>query len=143
MPPPLVSIKALHSPQTQTVSVRDDAPQPVYRLAAGGRYRISVRGTYHYDDRSGHRADAECSTSNGGNTWAARTAGETAGQLDLVALGNHAWRATGTVTNGCSAEHTYRRTVSVETGTPLRMVINDPSRWLGDGSLTVTVVRVA
>jgi hypothetical protein len=143
MAPPLVNIKALHDAKTQTVSLRDDAPDPVYRLMAGGRYRLSVRGVYHYDDRVRHRADAECSTSNG-TDWAPRPVGEAMpGQFDLFDNGSHSWRATGTVANGCSAEHTYRHYVTVADNTPLRFVINDPSRWLGSGSLTLTIVRVA
>ena len=143
MPPPLISIRALHSPVTQTVSVRDDAPQPVYRLVAGGRYRVSVKGTYRYDDRARHHADAECSTTNG-STWVSRPVGEsTPGQLDLLVNGSHVWHATGTVVNGCSTTHTYRHSIAVEKATPLRLTINDPGRWLGNGSLAVTVVRIA
>jgi hypothetical protein len=142
MPPPLIAIRALHDAKTESVSVRDDAPDPVYRLVAGGRYRITVSGTYRYDDRTGHRADAECSRYDG--TWNARPAAETTpGEFDLLVNGAHYWRATGTVTNGCSAEHTYRRYLTVDKSTPLRFVINDPGRWLGTGSLNVTIVRVA
>ena len=142
MPPPLVSIRALHVTKTQTVSVRDDAPQPVYRLVAGGHYRISVRGVYHYDERVRHRADAECSTADG-STWSARHAGESAGQLDLIVNGSHYWHPTGAVVNGCSTDHTYRHYVTVDKGTPLQLVINDPGRWSGSGALTVSVVRIA
>jgi hypothetical protein len=141
MPPPLISIRALHAPKTQTVSVRDDAPQPIYRLVAGGRYRISVSGVYHYDDRTRHRSDASSSTSDG-TTWTSRPANQTTtGQYDLFAIGSHYWRATGTVVNGCSTQHTYVHYVTVHKGTPFRLVINDPTRWLGSGSLSVTVVR--
>jgi hypothetical protein len=144
MPPPLVSIRALHDAKTQQVSVRDDAPTPVYRLVAGARYRITVAGHYRYDDRTRHHADAGCSTSDG-TTWVARQPGEpTPGQYDLFVNGSHYWRATGTVVNGCSTTHTYRRYVTTaDKGVALRLAINDPSRWLGSGSLTVTVVRVA
>jgi len=142
MSPPLVSIRALHVTKTQTVSLHDDAPQPVYRLVAGGRYRISVRGVYHYDERTRHRADAECSTADG-STWSARRAGESPGQLDLIVNGSHYWRPTGAVVNGCSTDHTYRHYVTVDKGTPLQVVINDPSRWSGSGALTVSVVRIA
>ena len=143
MPPPLISIKTLHDPKTQTVSVRDDAPSPVYRLMAGDRYRVTVSGVYHYDDRTRHRADASCSTSDG-TTWTSRPSAETTpGQFDLFVNDSHSWHATGTVTNGCSAQHTYRHVVSVDKNTPLRLVVNDPNRWMGSGSLTVTVVRVA
>ena len=143
MPPPLINIRALHSPKSQTVDVRDDAPDPMYRLMAGGRYRITVKGVYHYDDRTRHRADAECSTSNG-TTWTSRPADEsTTGEYDLLVNGSQTWHATGTVINGCSAEHTYRHTITVVNNTPLRLAINDPNRWAGSGSLTVTVVRVA
>ena len=144
MPPPLISIKALHSPQTQSVDVRDDAPDPVYRLVAGARYRISVSGTYRYDDHTGHRADAACSRTAG--IWSTHPpVVTTAGQYDLLVNGSSYWHATGSVTNGCSAEHTYRRYVNVDKdkSTALRLVINDPSRWLGTGSLSVTIVRVA
>src|SRR4051795_6033640 len=142
MAPPLVSIRALHSAVTQTVSLHDDPAQPVYRLVAGGHYRVTVKGTYRYDDRARHHADAECSTSDG-TTWSARSAGETPGRFDLVTNGSHYWHPTGAVVNGCSTDHTYRHYVTVDKGTPLRLVINDPSRWLGSGSLTVSVVRIA
>jgi hypothetical protein len=144
MPPPLVSIRALHDAKTQQVSVRDDAPTPVYRLVAGARYRITVAGHYRYDDRTRHHADAGCSTSDG-TTWVARQPGEpTPGQYDLFVNGSHYWRATGTVVNGCSSTHTYRHYLTTtDKGVALRLAINDPSRWLGSGSLTVTVVRVA
>ena len=143
MPPPLLNIRALNVARTQTVSVRDDAPQPVYRLLAGGRYRIRVRDVYHYDDRTRHRADAECSTRDG-STWSPRPADEsTPGQFDLIVNGSHAWHPTGAVVNGCSTDHTYRHVLTVDKNTPLRFVVNDPSRWLGRGSLSVTIVRVA
>jgi hypothetical protein len=142
MPPPLIAIRALHSAKTQTVSVRDDNPQPIYRLVSGGRYRITVAGTYRYDDRFRHRADAACSTRDR-TTWLSRPVNQsTAGQYDLFVNGSHHWRARGTVTDGCSAEHTYVHRVAVDKRTALRLVINDPDRWLGKGSLTVTVVRV-
>jgi hypothetical protein len=144
MPPPLVSIRALHVAKTQTVSLRDDAPTPVYRLVAGARYRITVAGHYRYDDRTRHHADAECSTADG-TTWVARQPDEaTAGQFDLFVNGSHYWHPTGAVVNGCSTAHTYRHYVTTtDKGVALRLVINDPGRWLGNGSLAVTVVRIA
>ena len=144
MPPPLLSIRALHVAKTQTVSVRDDAPQPVYRLVANARYRISVAGRYRYDDRTRHHADAECSTTDG-TTWVSSQPDEPMpGQFDLFVNGMQSWHPTGTVVNGCSAEHTYKRYVSTtDKAVALKLAINDPSRWLGTGSLTVTVVRVA
>jgi hypothetical protein len=141
MPPPLLPIKALHAPVTQTVSARGDEPDPLYRLVAGARYRFSVSGVYHYDDRRRHRADAECSTSDG-ETWTKAPPDGTPGLYDLSVNGVSRWRATGDAVDGCSASHTYKRAATFEERTPLLMFIDNPNGWLGDGELTVTIERI-
>jgi hypothetical protein len=141
MPPPLMPIKALHEPVTVTVSARDDSPEPSYKLVAGGKYRFKVSGVYHYDDRSRHRADAECSTADG-TTWTKDPVDGTPGVYDLSVNGVTRWRATGEVVDGCSATHTYKRVLTFEERTPLLTVINNPNGWWGDGELTLTVERI-
>jgi hypothetical protein len=140
MPPPLLSLRALHRPQTVTVEARDPDPDPIYRLVAGGRYRFIVTGVYHYGDRRRHKADAECSTRDG-TTWVKQPPDAPAGIYDLSAIGSSRWRAVGESTGGCSSTHTYRRTVTVERRTPLALVIDNPDRWAGYGELRLTVER--
>jgi hypothetical protein len=140
MPPPLLSLRALHRPQTVTVEARDPDPDPIYRLVAGGRYRFIVTGVYHYGDRRRHKADAECSTRDG-TTWVKQPPDAPAGIYDLSAIGRSRWRAVGESTGGCSSTHTYRRTVTVERRTPLALVIDNPDRWAGYGELRLTVER--
>ena len=145
MPPPLQPITKLHTPVTQTVSPRDAAPQPVYKLVAGARYRVSVLGTYNFDGVRHHRADATCSTTDG-KTWSRalpETVTDVTGALDLSVNGQHNWHPTGTVAQGCSAEHTYRMSVTIGSkAQPLAMVLDDPNQWRAAGQLTVTVERI-
>jgi hypothetical protein len=144
MSPPLLLLKALHVAHTQSVSVRQDAAEPRFKVVSGGRYRFLVTGAYHYDGVKHHRADAECSTTDGDH-WSADPPADTAsstGTLDLFLNGKHRWRAVDADRHGCSATHTYRRIVTFADKAPLAFSIDDLQRWGGDGSLKVTVQRV-
>jgi hypothetical protein len=141
MPPPLLTLRKLHQPQSLTVDARDPEPQPVYRLVADGTYRFTVSGVYHYGERRREKADAECSTTDG-TTWVKRPADVPAGRYDLSVNGLDRWRATGESVAGCSTTHTYHRTVTVAERTPLRALIDNPDRWAGDGELLLTVERI-
>src|SRR4051794_5712547 len=81
MPPPLQTLKVGHT-VTTTVSPRH-ASDPAYRLVKGGRYAITVSGAYKYDGQRHHRADAECSTTDGKH-WHERAAAEDNGKVGLL-----------------------------------------------------------
>jgi hypothetical protein len=110
---------------------------------AGGRYQVTIRGSYNYDGQRHHRADAECSTTDGVH-WGAQAAAEddpSIGLLDLWLNGWHAWRATGK--SACSkTTHVYQQTFTFHHKAPLALSINDPAQWGADGSLKVTVHRI-
>jgi hypothetical protein len=141
MPPPLQTLK-VGATATTTVSPRW-APTPVYRLVKGGRYTFTVKGTYKYDGMRHHRADAECSTTDGKH-WTRQAAFEessTTGLLDLWVNTMHSWRAS--TKSGCSStQHTYTKTITVKKRSPLAYEIHDPAQWGADGQLKVTVHRV-
>ncbi len=141
MPPPLQTLKV---GQTVTTKVSPRyAPTPAYRLVKGGRYVFTVTGTYNYDGQRHHRADAECSTTDGKH-WTQRAAFEesgTTGLLDLWVNDMHAWKAP--TKSGCAtANHTYSKTMSVTKRVPLAYAIHDTAQWMANGQLKVTVHRV-
>lgn len=144
MNPPLFPLRATGVATTIRVSPRDPDPAPTYKLVADARYRVTVSGTYHYDDRRRHRADATCSTADG-STWGRATDPAVAGDgsLDLTVNGRHRWRPT-TATDGsaCDPDHRYHRVVTTTDATPLTLAIDDPQPWDDGGALTVTVQRV-
>jgi len=145
MDPPLQTL-----PVGQTVTTKVSPwrpPTPVYRLVKGGRYLVTVAGTYKYDGERGHRADAECSTTDGKH-WSAQAAFEDnakIGLLDLWLGHLHAWQPVTNTGGGCdTTHHSYQRTLTVTKNAPLRLSIDDPaSGWGTDGSLRVTVKRLA
>jgi hypothetical protein len=141
---PVYTIRHRNAPQHFTVDVQDAAPAPIFRVVGGGKYRFTVSGTYHYDGTAGHLADAECSAKDG-STFHDVAPGETlesAGGLDLAVNGSHRWSPTGTAANGCSAGHTYSRTITFADRQKLLPVIQDADRTESSGSLSVTVERV-
>jgi hypothetical protein len=145
MDPPLYALRRTGVDESLTVDARDDDPTPVFKVIGGGRYRLTVSGVYHYDDRRRHRADAECSTTNG-HDWSPLAADDTSprsGSLDLWVNGRHAWRPSTPDGNGCDATHHYQRTVTfAETG-PLTAALDLPDHWTADGSVTLTVRRLS
>src|SRR3954453_9882470 len=93
MAPPLQTIKPGQT-VTEQVSARY-APTPAYRVLADGRYQFTVTGTYTYDGQRHHRADAQCSTTDGKH-WSPRSANEAysdAGALRLWVNGRHSWQS--------------------------------------------------
>ena len=141
MPPPLQTLKV---GQTVTTKVSPRyAPTPAYRLVKGGRYTFTVTGTYNYDGQRHHRADAECSTTDGKH-WTKLAPFEesgTTGLLDLWVNDMHAWHAP--TKSGCAtAQHTYAKTMTFTKRTPLAYAIHDTTGWMADGQLKVTVQRV-
>jgi hypothetical protein len=142
MPPPLQTLKVGQT-ATTTVSPRY-APTPAYRLVKGGRYVFTVTGTYNYDGQRHHRADAECSTTDGKH-WYQRAAAEDTGKtglLDLWVNNMHAWKAP--TKSGCAvANHSYTKQMTVHRKTALAYAIHDTDQWGADGQLKVTVRRVA
>ena len=142
MPPPLQTLKV---GQTATTQVSPHyAPTPAYRMVKGGRYQFKVTGTYNYDGQRHHRADAECSTTDGKH-WRSRAAAEDTGKIGLLDLwvnDMHAWKAP--TKSGCATvHHTYTRTITVKKKTPLAYAIHDTAGWMSDGQLKVTVRRVS
>jgi hypothetical protein len=146
MAPPLFALRATGVDTTFSLDSRDSEPTPAFKVIGGGRYRFTVSGTYHYDDRRHHRADAECSTTDG-ETWTALADGEESkrsGRYDLWVNGRHAWRPVGPdASDGCDPTHHYQRTLSFPDNAPLTVNLELPEHWTADGSLTVTVRRVA
>jgi hypothetical protein len=141
MPPPLRTLKV---GQTVTTKVSPHyAPTPAYRVLKGGSYRFTVTGTYKYDGQRHHRADAECSTTDGQH-WKQRAAAEDTGKIGLLDLwvnDMHAWKAP--TKSGCAtAHHTYNKTVTFKKKAPLAYAIHDTAGWFSDGQLKVTVRRV-
>jgi hypothetical protein len=141
MPPPLQTLKV---GQTATTEVSPHyAPTPAYRLVKGGRYQFTVTGTYNYDGQRHHRADAECSTTDGKH-WTARAAAEDTGKIGLLDLwvnDMHSWKAP--TKSGCSTvRHVYTKTLTVDKRTPLAYAIHDTAGWMSDGHLKVTVHRL-
>ena len=144
MDPPLQTL-----PVGQTVTTKVSPwrpPTPVYRLVKGGRYLVTVGGTYKYDGQRNHRADAECSTTDGKN-WYAQAAAEDnpkIGLLDLWLGKDHAWQPVNSDGHGCdTTKHAYQQTLTVTKNTALKLSIDDPAGgWGTDGSLRVTVKRL-
>ena len=141
MAPPLQTLKV---GQTVTTKVSPRyAPTPAYRLVKGGRYQFTVTGTYKYDGQRRHRADAECSTTDGKH-WTQRAAFEESGStglLDLWVNDMHTWRAA--TKSGCATvNHTYTKTMTFTKRVPLAYAIHDTAGWMADGQLKVTVHRV-
>jgi hypothetical protein len=147
MDPPLQTL-----PVGQTVTTKVEVspwhtPAPVYRLVKGGRYLVTVGGTYKYDGERHHRADAECSTTDG-KQWFAQAAAEDnpkIGLLDLWLDDLHSWRPVTSNGHGCdTTNHSYQRTLKPTKNEPLKLSIDDPAGgWGTDGSLRVTVKRLA
>jgi hypothetical protein len=141
MSPPLQTIKVGQMVKT-TVSPRY-APEPAYRLVKGGRYALTVTGSYNYDGQRHHRADAECSTTDGKH-WHQQAAAEDTGKIGLLDLwvnDMHAWKTS--AKTGCAkVHHNYTRTTKVGHRTPLALSIHDPDQWGADGQLKVTVRRL-
>jgi hypothetical protein len=142
LPPPLRTLR-VGGTATTTVSPRQ-APTPAYRLVKGGRYTFTVTGTYNYDGQPHHRADAECSTTDGKH-WLKQAAFEdtgTIGLLDLWVNSMHTWHAS--TKSGCSTtHHRYTATMTTNKRVPLAYAIHDTVQWGADGQLTVTVHRVS
>ena len=134
MAPPLLKLRAMHSTGSMSVPLHQDSPVAEFKAVAGGRYRLTVTGTYNVDGRRHHRADAMCATTDG-LTWT-----PTDGNV-VVAKIQH-WRAQSPTASGCSSTHTYTRTVSFTVGTALAALINDPQRWAGSGAVRLTAERV-
>src|SRR4051812_24418972 len=142
MDPPLQTIQPGQT-VTEQVSARY-APTPAYRVLAGARYQLTVTGTYTYDGQRHHRADAECSTTDGRH-WSPRSTNEAysdAGALRLWVNGRHSWQSA-TGSSCATAHHRYTQTVTFTKKAPLTLSIDNPSaQWGADGSLTVTVHRL-
>jgi hypothetical protein len=141
MPPPLQTLKV---GQTATTKVSPHyAPTPTYRVVRGGRYRFTITGTYNYDGQRHHRADAECSTTDGKH-WHQRAAAEDTGKIGLLDLwvnDAHTWKAP--TKSGCATtHHTYAKTITFNKKAPLAYAIHDTAGWMSDGQLKVTVHRV-
>jgi hypothetical protein len=146
MGPPLQTLPVGQTVTTKIEVSPGHTPAPVYRLVKGGRYLVSVGGTYAYDGERHHRADAECSTTDGKH-WYAQAAAEDnpkIGLLDLWLGKDHAWRPVTDNGHGCDpTHHGYQQTLTVTRNAPLRLSINDPAGgWGADGSLRVTVKRL-
>lgn len=141
MAPPLQTLKVGQT-ATTTVSPRYP-PTPAYRLVKGGRYTFTVTGTYNYDGQRHHRADAECSTTDGKH-WYQRAAAEDTGKIGLLDLWvntMHAWKAP--AKSGCATgHHRYTKTMTVGKRAPLAYSIHDPAQWSANGQLKVTVHRL-
>jgi hypothetical protein len=146
MDPPLYALRQIGVEESQTVDARDADPTPVFKVIGGGRYRLTVSGSYHYDDLRRHRADAECSTSDGSD-WSPLAADDESGrsgQLDLWVNGRNRWRPVTPDGNGCDATHHYQRTVTFPDNAPLTVSLHlPPDRWTADGSVTLTVRRLS
>jgi len=142
MPPPLQTLK-VGSTATTTVSPRY-APTPAYRLVKGGRYTFTVTGTYNYDGQRHHRADAECSTTDGTH-WHQRADAEDTGKIGLLDLwvnDMHAWKAP--TADGCAMQHhRYTKTITAKKRSALAYAIHDTDTWGADGQLKVTVHRLS
>ena len=145
MPPPLFTLRQVGAVETVPVSVQDPQPQPQYRVVAGGRYRFLVTGTYNDDGRGHHRADAECSTTDGA-TWSALAPEDLSartGTFDLWVNDHHGWHPTD-ATTGCSPTHSYRQTITFPVRAPLQFSLNDPGQnWGAYGHLKVTIQRLS
>ena len=145
MDPPLFALRRTGVDESQTVDARDADPTPVFKVVGGARYELTVSGVYHYDDSRRHRADAECSTTNG-HDWSPLAADDTSrgsGVLDLWVNGRHGWRPTTDDGNGCDATHQYHRTVTFPETAPLDAALHLPNSWTADGSVTLTVRRLS
>jgi hypothetical protein len=146
MPPPTYVYKSLSFAQSLTVDAARPLMTTPFEVLAGATYRFTVSGTYRYDATTGHRADAECSTTNGA-VWTATAPGDVSpstGLLDLSVAGRRWWRPAVGTGGGCNtATHTYTRTITFATTAPVSLVVNDLTRGDDKGSLSLTVARVA
>jgi hypothetical protein len=114
-----------------------------FRVKGGLTYRFTVSGTYHYDGTKAHRADAECSTTDG-TTWSPVAPGQTSDNavLDLSVNGHHSWHPT--AGSGCNTStHTYTRRITFPSTTVLTFAVNDATHGNDSGALSVTVQRLA
>jgi hypothetical protein len=143
MAPPRLVYRSTSWSQHVGVGSRARHVTAPFRVKGGLTYRFTVSGTYHYDGKKAHRADAECSTANG-TSWSPAAPGQTSdnGVLDLSVNGHHSWHPT--AGSGCNTStHTYTRQITFPSTTTLTFAVNDSTHGDNTGALSVTVQRVA
>jgi hypothetical protein len=145
MAPPLFLLKSTTDVSTVTVDARQPQPQPQYKTVAGARYRFNATGTYNYDGRRHHRADAECSTTDG-TTWkplAPEDISARTGTFDLWVNDHRRWHPTDAA-SGCSPTHSYRQAITFADKVPLQFSLDNPGQsWGATGRLKVMVRRIS
>jgi len=146
MSPPNYVYRSFAFGQTVKVGSKSAHITPPFRVLGGATYRFTVSGSYRYDATTTHRADAECSTTNG-TTWHALAAGDTSsstGLLDLWVNNHRGWLPKPSNGTACNkTTHTYVRSIKFTTTTALTMFVDDPTHANNSGTLTIQVQRVA
>jgi hypothetical protein len=137
MAPPKFVYKSYSYSEHVRVGARAPQVTAPFKFKGGAKYRLTVSGVYHYDGKTRHKADAECSTSDG-TTWSAGTS-----VLNLAVNGHHAWRPSPANGQACNpSSHVYTRTLRLATTQVGVFSIKDATHGDDSGALSVTVQRI-